>query len=124
MSNEFLDSIYTFEEQVVIKAYKNTIEAYIEDFKKQDINEVYKIFLVVNNKKYSLGKYKALQIASFEYLYFNENLKNVDLIDYELIDTPDDKQYFPPIFNKALVVRNKLLQKKKNQYILNTKNDA
>lgn len=115
MSNEFLNTLYTFEEQVVIKAYKNTIEAYKCDFEKQDINQVYKIFLITNNKKYSLGKYKALQIASFEYLYFSDKLKDVDIVKYELIDTPDDKQYYPPIYNKSLVVRNSVLLKKQKE---------
>ena len=36
---------------------------FINDFQKLDINDAYKLFLVLNNKKYSLGKYKALQIA-------------------------------------------------------------
>lgn len=117
MSNEFINSLYNFDEQVVTKAYKNTIDKYISDFKTKDIDYVYKIFLVTNNKKYSLGKYKALQIASFEYLYNNEELKNLNLVKYELIDTPDGEQYFPPIYNKSLVVRNAVLIKKQRELL-------
>ncbi|MGN1227622.1 MAG: hypothetical protein ACI4TX_03170 [Christensenellales bacterium] len=117
MNNEFLTSLYTFDEQMVTKAYKNTIDNYIKEFETKDISEVYKIFLIVNNKKYSLGKYKALQIASFEYLYYNENLINVELIKYETVNTPDGEQYFPPIYNKNLIVRNSLLLKKQKELL-------
>ena len=118
MNTDFINSYYTFEEQVVVKAYKNTIDDYKEEFKAKNIEDVYKMFLVINNKKYSLGKYKALQIALFEFLYFNDGLKTLELFNFQLIDTPDDKQYFPPIYNKNLVVRNKLLAKRQKEQFL------
>lgn len=102
--------VYNKRDNLIVKLFNKKLDKAIESLNYIDSNTLYLKFLNYNEQKMWRLKHIIYQIATFETLISREDLQNIDLMIYTDLG---EGEYYPPMQNSNLFLRNQCIAMKK-----------